>query len=98
MMAENPWLRIPAHEYEAHMADIGQAIALRNIFEKIYARTKPRRLLVLGCTTGKDFELLDREVTSQAVGVDVNGEYLAIARQNLAALGRSVELVQADVL
>jgi hypothetical protein len=28
----NPWLRIPAADYEAHMTDVGQSQALREIF------------------------------------------------------------------
>ena len=80
------------------MAQVGQTAALRRVFEDVYARTKPHRVLVLGCTTGRDFELLDPGVTSRAVGIDINSDYLAIARQNLARSGRSVELLHADVL
>jgi SAM-dependent methyltransferase len=93
--AQSPWIGIPAHEYEAHMAAIGQAAALRDVFARVYAATRPRSLLILGCTTGADFELVDPAVTARSVGVDVNDEYLAIARRRL---GTSVELVQGDVL
>jgi len=95
---ENPWLRIPAQEYEGHMAEIGQSAALRDIFLGVYTDTNPRRLLVLGCTTGKDLELVDPNVTEKSVGVDVNREYLEIACKKLDRLGRTVELVHSDVL
>ena len=92
---DSPWLRIPASDYEGHMAGIGQSAALRAIFARIYAETRPRRLLVLGCTTGKDLGLIDPRVTTRAVGLDVNAEYLATAR---GEVGRDVELVHGDVL
>jgi SAM-dependent methyltransferase len=95
---DNPWLRIPALEYDAHMAEIGQAAALRSIFQRVYAATTPRRVLILGCTTGKDFALLDPEVTTRALGVDVNAEYIAAARGNLGRLRTTVQLVHGDVL
>jgi SAM-dependent methyltransferase len=95
---ENPWLRIPAQEYEGHMAGIGQSAALRDIFLGVYTDTNPRRLLVLGCTTGKDLELVDPNVTEKSVGVDLNRGYLEIACQRLERLGRTVELVHSDVL
>jgi SAM-dependent methyltransferase len=95
---ENPWLGIPAREYEGHMAEIGQSAALRDIFLGVYTDTNPRRLLMLGCTTGKDLELVDPNVTEKSVGVDVNREYLEIARKELDRLGRTVDLVHGDVL
>ena len=95
---ENAWLRIPARDYEAHMTEIGQAAALRAIFARVYADVRPRRMLVLGCTTGRDLALLDPDVTTTAVGVDVNPAYLALAREELARLGRTVELVPGDCL
>jgi SAM-dependent methyltransferase len=95
---DNAWLRIPAGDYEAHMAQIGQSAALRAIFARVYAETRPHRALVLGCTTGKDLAQLDPAATTRAVGVDVNPDYLAIARDELARRGRAVELVQGDVV
>ena len=94
----NPWVHIPAQAYEAHMAEIGQASALRDIFMRAYADTRPRRLLVVGCTTGRDFEVVDPDVTEKSVGVDVNREYLEIARRRLDRLLPHVELVHGDVL
>jgi SAM-dependent methyltransferase len=97
-MVESPWLHIPAIDYEAHMAEIGQSAALRAIFQRVCAQTRPRRVLILGCTTGKDFALLDPEVTTSAVGVDVNATYLATARSELGLRGTAVALIEANVL
>lgn len=79
------------------MAEVGQSAALREIFARVYAAASPRRSLVLGCTTGKDLALLDPRVTTVAVGVDVNPEYLAMARRELDHLA-CVELIEGDVL
>src|SRR4051794_31835401 len=97
-MIESPWLHIPAVDYEAHMAEIGQSAALRSIFQRVYAESRPARVLILGCTTGKDFALLDPEVTTSAIGVDVNAAYLATARSALGHLGAAVTLIEGDVL
>jgi trans-aconitate methyltransferase len=94
----NPWLRIPAADYEAHMAAVGQSAALRDLFARIYAQRRPRRLAVLGCTTGSDLQQIDPIVTELAVGVDVNPAYLAAARTRLSPLGPTLRLIEGDVL
>ena len=95
---ENPWLAIPADEYEAHMSAVGQSAALRAMFFRVYSERKPRRLAVLGCTTGSDLQLVDASATELAVGVDINPAYLEIARGRLTALGPRLQLVEGDVL
>jgi SAM-dependent methyltransferase len=80
------------------MEQVGQAEALRRIFTELYREIRPQRLLVLGCTTGKDIGLINPSVTTRAVGVDVNAEYLAIARKELEHLGHVVELLHGDVM
>lgn len=97
-MAENPWLSIPSVDYERHMAEVGQSDALRKIFARIYAEIRPRRVLVLGCTTGQDLALVDPNVTERSVGVDLNHKYLEAARIPLARLGKSLDLIHGDVL
>jgi SAM-dependent methyltransferase len=97
-MPESPWLSIPSVDYDGHMAQVGQADALRKIFARIYAETAPRRVLVLGCTTGQDLALVDSHVTERAVGIDLNREYLEAARIQLARLGTRLDLIHGDVL
>jgi len=94
----NPWLRIPAADYEGHMEAAGQTAALRRLFSSVYSSIQPRRLAVLGCTTGADFEGIDPAVTDVAAGVDINARYLDVAESRLAAIGRRVRLVCGDVL
>ena len=98
MADDSPWMHVSARDYEAHMAEIGQSHALRDIFARVYANTRPRRLLVLGCTTGNDFELVDPDVTENTVGVDLNPRYIEIARTKVDQVRAAVELVHGDVL
>ena len=98
MMEDNPWLRIPADDYEAHMSAVGQSAALRAFFLRVYSQTHPARLAILGCTTGGDLEYVDPTVTEMVVGVDINPAYLDIARGRSTALGSRLHLVSGDVM
>lgn len=95
----NPWLRIPIRDYETHMARIGQSEALREIFARACLEARPRRILVLGCTAGGDFPLVDPEVTRLCVGVDLNPEALEEARRRgVERCCEEVRLIQGDLL
>ena len=95
---EDPWLSIPAEAYEAHMSAVGQSAVLRAMFFRVYTERRPRRLAVLGCTTGADLQRIDVAHTELAIGVDLNPTYLALARARLAALGPRLRLVEGDVM
>jgi SAM-dependent methyltransferase len=95
---ENPWLGIPAEEYEGHMEAVGQSAALREIFERVVAEARPRRVAVLGCSTGGDLARLDPTRLERAAGVDLNPRYLDLARARLPELGPRLDLVHGDVL
>ena len=98
-MDENPWRRIPAEDYEAHMRAAGQSAALREFFADVYSELSPVRVAVLGCTTGSDLESIDPTVTETVIGVDINPAYLAVARERLEGrLGSRLRLVEGDVL
>jgi SAM-dependent methyltransferase len=97
-MDDQPWLRIPADDYEAHMSAVGQSAALRDLFGRVYAEVRPARLAILGCTTGSDLELVDPAMTEVVAGVDLNPDYLDIARARWGALGPRLHLVRGDVL
>ncbi len=96
----NPWLSIPAADYEAHMAEgsVAQLQALNRIFHGDLLRHRPRALLVAGCATGNGFEHIDPAVTKRVVGIDINPDYLAILRHRHAARLPHLELVEADLV
>ncbi len=57
----HPWLRIPARDYEAHMAhpEVAQAQAIGRLFASALAEYAPKSLAVFVCTTGNGFEHMD---------------------------------------
>jgi len=61
----NPWLGIPAADYEAHMAlpEVGQARALAALFASALEEYAPESLAVPGCATGNGFEHIDASKT-----------------------------------
>jgi hypothetical protein len=97
-MGESPWLSIPLADYEGHMETVGQTGALRRLFADLYATVRPVRLAVLGCTTGADFDDVDPAVTQLALGVDINGRYIAAAEQRASRLGVTARFICGDVL
>jgi SAM-dependent methyltransferase len=94
MSTPNPWTVVPAADYERHMGPEGldQLAPLSAIFQEVYLAAQPDRLLVLGCATGNGLEHLDPVVTQRIVGVDVNLQYLGVARQRFFHLGPRLEL------
>ncbi|HEY6005931.1 MAG TPA: class I SAM-dependent methyltransferase [Anaeromyxobacter sp.] len=94
MSTPNPWTIVPAADYERHMGPQGvdQLGPLSSIFQESYLAAQPDRLLVLGCTTGNGLEHVNPAVTHRIVGVDVNLQYLGIARQRYFHLGPRLEL------
>ncbi len=71
---------------------VDQLGPLSALFEEVYAATQPDRLLVLGCATGNGLEHVNPAVTKRIVGVDVNLQYLGVARQRFIGLGARLEL------
>jgi SAM-dependent methyltransferase len=99
MSTPNPWTVVPAIDYEAHMGPAGadQLAPLSQLFQEVYLSAQPDRLLVVGCSTGNGLEHVDPSITRRAVGVDVNLQYLGIARQRFFHLGPALELYCAEV-
>jgi SAM-dependent methyltransferase len=95
----NPWLDIPASDYEGHMGPQGadQLRVLSGLFAEAYARARPARVAVLGCATGNGFEYVDPAVTGRLLGLDLHPGYLAVAASRHARLGAVLELQCTDV-
>jgi SAM-dependent methyltransferase len=94
MITPNPWTVVPATDYETHMGPAGadQLAPLAQLFQEVYLAAQPDRLLVVGCSTGNGLEHVDPSITKRVVGVDVNLQYLGIARQRFFHLGPALEL------
>jgi SAM-dependent methyltransferase len=100
MSTPNPWTVVPASDYERHMGPEGadQLGPLSAAFQEAYLAAQPDTVLLLGCATGNGLEHVDPAVTRRVVGVDVNLQYLGVARQRYFHLGPRLELFCNDVL
>lgn len=98
--SDNPWLSIPAADYEAHMTspEVGQLQFLNEVFKRTVALRRPVSLLVPGCATGNGFEHIDFTVTKRVVAVDINPAYLALLRERFRDAARSIETVDKDIM
>jgi SAM-dependent methyltransferase len=98
MSTPNPWTVVPALDYEKHMGTDGvdQLAPLSAIFQEMYLAAQPDTVLLLGCATGNGLEHVNPAVTQKVVGVDVNLQYLGIARQRFMHLGPKLELFQSE--
>jgi hypothetical protein len=96
----NPWLFIPAGDYDGHMGPDGadQQAPLAAIFDEVYASAWPSSVALLGCATGNGLPAIDPALTPRIVGIDLNPEYLEVARQRHADLGGALDLRCADLL
>jgi SAM-dependent methyltransferase len=94
MSTPNPWTVVPALDYERHMGPEGvdQLAPLSATFQEVYLSAQPDRVLLLGCATGNGLEHVNPAVTQKVTGVDVNLQYLGIARQRFMHLGPKLEL------
>jgi ubiquinone/menaquinone biosynthesis C-methylase UbiE len=96
---KNPWLQIPASDYEAHMAlpEVAQAQALSKLMASALVQYTPASLAVIGCTTGNGFEHINTAYTHRVVGIDINPAYLEILETRFGERIPGLELVEADV-
>lgn len=95
----NPWLSIPASDYEAHMGDSGarQLTFLGDAFKTVLDTYEPRRVAVLGCATGNGFEHVRPDDTELLVGIDINPEYVDVARSRFQDEIPNMQLFCSDI-
>jgi len=95
----NPWLSIPASDYEGHMGSpsVRQLEFLSAIFGEILAEFRPASVLLLGCATGNGIERIEAGRVRRLIGLDINQDYLGICRERHGGRIPGMELVCADV-
>jgi SAM-dependent methyltransferase len=98
-VTDNPWLAIPAADYEGHMgvSGVDQLGPLRDVLADVYAEVQPARMAVIGCGTGNGLDVVDPARTRRLVGVDLNADYLALAARRHARLAAVAQWIPADV-
>lgn len=95
----NPWLRIPASDYEGHMSSlkVAQQSFLAQTFKESLESHDSSTIALLGCATGNGLEHVNRGVTRRVTAVDINPEYLDILRQRYEGTVPGLEVVEADL-
>lgn len=94
----NPWLHIPAEDYEAHMVlpEVAQRKPLNELFAAVLAEHVPASLALFGCATGNGLEHVDPARTRRVVAIDINPAYLRILGERFSARLAGLEVTAAD--
>ena len=95
----NPWLQIPASDYEGHMSSpkVAQQSFLAQTFKELLERHDSSTIALLGCATGNGLEFVDKDATRRVTVVDINPEYLKILRQRYEGILPGLEVVESDL-
>jgi len=95
----NPWLNIPAADYEGHMGspNVAQLSFLASTFKETLEHHDCDTVALLGCATGNGLEHVKMGFTHRITAVDVNPEYLEVLRQRYGDSVPGLEVVQDDL-
>jgi SAM-dependent methyltransferase len=95
----NPWLRIPASDYEGHMSspNVAQQSFLAQTFKESLDKYDCSAIALLGCATGNGLEYIKKDATQRVTAIDINPEYLKVLRQRYEGCVPGLEIVEADL-
>lgn len=95
----NPWLDISEADYVGHMSSpaVNQRAVLSRLLRDALVSTRPRTVLVLGCSTGNGLEHVDAAVTRRVTAVDVNPAYLQRLVERFRNPGFALDVRCADL-
>jgi hypothetical protein len=95
----NPWLDIPLTDYEGHMAlpQVDQSGMLADQLEILVRSYSPSSLAIVGCAGGNGFDRLAGTGIRRVVGLDINPEYIEIARRRYASCVIGLEVHVGDI-
>src|SRR5262245_4885183 len=96
----NPWIDVPEADYVGHMSSpaVGQRSVLSRLLGEALAATRPKAVLVLGCSTGNGLEHVNPDITSRVVGIDINATYLARLREHFPNPSFELDVRQGDAI
>lgn len=96
---KNPWLNIPASDYEGHMGlpEVNQLSFLRDVFKDSLSKYNNSSIAYLGCATGSGLEYIDKEKTNTLTAIDINPEYLYILRNRYQENIPNLATIDADL-
>lgn len=95
----NPWLRIPASDYEGHMSrhNVAQQQFLAQTFKASLSKHDSRMIALLGCATGNGLEYVTNNAARRVTAIDINPEYLEILRRRYEGCIPGLEVIKADL-
>ncbi|HSG27695.1 MAG TPA: class I SAM-dependent methyltransferase [Candidatus Krumholzibacterium sp.] len=98
-MKDNPWLKIPASDYEGHMEspEVRQAQMLSRIFTEALEKHDSSTIALLGCATGNGLDSIRKGRTARVTAVDINPGYLAVLRERYEGVVEGLETIEADL-
>jgi ubiquinone/menaquinone biosynthesis C-methylase UbiE len=96
---DNPWLQIPASDYEAHMGspEVAQLSFLAQTFKESLKKYDCRAVALLGCATGNGLEYISSKKTRRLTVIDINPDYLEVLRQRHEKSVQGLEIIEADL-
>jgi len=74
-----------------------QLALLSSAFKELLDRYRPAKVAVLGCATGNGFEHVQADVTQLLVGIDINPEYIDVARDRFERRIPNLQLYCSDI-
>ena len=99
MHSENPWQKIPYEDYENHMSasNVGQLKKLSEIIKARLDFLRPISFAILGSATGNGFEHVNNNITKVVYGIDINQQYLDVAKARYGEKINDLRLICADI-
>ena len=96
---KNPWLNVPASDYEGHMGSpaVAQLQMLADIFAGAVDKYDTDSVALLGCATGNGLESVTGGVARRVTAIDINPGYLAILRERFGGSIEGLETIEADI-
>lgn len=95
----NPWLNIPASDYEGHMSlpEVNQLSFLGDVLKDSLAKYDNSSVAYLGCATGNGLEYIRNEKTHKLTAIDINPEYLEILRSRYQSRITGLATIEANL-
>jgi SAM-dependent methyltransferase len=96
---DNPWLNIPASDYEGHMRlpEVNQLSFLGDMLKESLNKYDSRSFAYLGCSTGNGLEYIRNDKTHNVTAIDINPEYLSILRNRYQRKIPNLEIIETDL-
>jgi SAM-dependent methyltransferase len=96
---DNPWLNIPASDYEGHMRlpEVDQLSFFGDMLKEALDKYDSRSFAYLGCATGNGLEYIRNDKTHKVTAIDINPEYQSILRNRYQHKIPNLEIIETDL-